>query len=54
MRGMIFEHAKENERQHAELGSRIAESENRLLWRMLAGMAAIVGLATWLDRVVGG
>lgn len=50
----FFEYAKENERQHAELGRRIAESENRLLWRMLVGMAAIVGLATWLDRVIGG
>ena len=50
----FYEYAKENEHQHAELSRRIAESENRLLWRMLVGMAAIVALATWLDRVIGG
>lgn len=36
----------------ADLRSDLHQMENRLLWRMLGGIAIAVGLVTWLDRLL--
>ncbi len=38
---------EENARQHGELGQRIIQAENRLLWKLLGAMVVIVGGSTF-------